>query len=90
MPPYRRRVRCIGYAEPPKPKPKRTPAKKRSEMTEEEKLEADTKRLARKALKDAKTEWEKGLKPWKDDAGLILPVGTMVSHITDASDAPVA
>ncbi|KAI0765276.1 hypothetical protein C8Q74DRAFT_1287334 [Fomes fomentarius] len=55
---YRRRIHC-AFAEPEKPK--RKPAKKQSEMIEDERLEADAKRIARKGLKTAKDEWEKTL-----------------------------
>lgn len=57
---YRRRIHC-AFADPETLKPKRKPAKKRSEMTEDEKLEADAKRIARKGIKAAKDEWEKTL-----------------------------
>ena len=77
MPPfYRRRVRC-AFAEPAKPK--RKPAKKRSEMSELEKIEADMKRIARKQLKDAKEEWEKTLpKAWDGPETFSWPAGTLV------------
>lgn len=60
-------------------KPKRKPAKKRSEMTEEEKEEADILRMARKGIKVAKEEWEQALPaPWKGPEDFKWPTGTIV------------
>ena len=77
---YRPRIRC-AFAEPVA-KPKRQPAKKRSEMTEDEKLDADMKRIVRKALKEAKEEWEKALpKPWNGSGTFMWPTGTLVCRL---------
>ena len=73
------RSRC-AYAMFDEPvKPKRKPAKKRSEMTEDEKEEADIMRLARKGIKAAKEDWEKALPaPWKGPEDFKWPTGTIV------------
>ena len=73
----RSRFRCAYALEAPKPK--RAPAKKRSEMTEDEKLEVDTKRMIRKAFKERKEEWDKSLPaPWNGPGNFSWPTDTLV------------
>lgn len=76
MPAYRSKMRC-AFAEPPAPKVKK-PRKPRSELTEEEKLEAETKRIVNKGLKEAKKEWEATLKPWVPVEQFSWPKDTIV------------
>lgn len=76
MPAYRRKMRC-AFAEAAAPKV-RKPRKPRSELTEEEKLEADTKRMVNKGLKEAKKEWEATLKPWVPEENFSWPKDTVV------------
>jgi hypothetical protein len=73
------RIRC-AYADPIKPK--RAPAKKRSEMTEEEREDAEIKSMMRVGLKNAKEAWEKTLAaPWKGADDFKWPVDTMVTYL---------
>ena len=80
----RQRIRCVGYADPTAPK--RKPTKKRSEMTEDEKAEADLKRLVRRELKAAKDDWEKSLSaPWAGPAHFSWPADTLVRVLHNLS-----
>ncbi|VDB96720.1 unnamed protein product [Peniophora sp. CBMAI 1063] len=82
------RSRC-AYAMFDEPvKPKRAPAKKRSEMTEDEKEEADIMRIARKGIKIAKDEWEKALPaPWAGPEDFKWPTGTIGIYKSDAKSS---
>ena len=48
-------------------------------MTEDEKFDADAKRVANKALKEKKTAWEATLVPWPSNENLRWDVGAIVS-----------
>ncbi|KAI0675840.1 hypothetical protein C8Q78DRAFT_988330 [Trametes maxima] len=82
---YRSRFRC-AYADPPVPK-RRPAVKKRSEMTQDEKDEADAKGLARKELKTAKEEWEKNLASWNGPSDFKWPTNTLGMYKSDAKTA---
>ena len=47
-------------------------------MTEDEKFDADAKRVANKALKENKTAWEATLVPWPPNDNLRWDVGAIV------------
>ena len=47
-------------------------------MTEDEKFEADAKRIANKELKEKKTAWEATLIPWPTDENLRWEVSAIV------------
>ena len=47
-------------------------------MTEDEKFEADAKRVANKALKEKKTAWEATLVPWPSNDNLRWDAGAIV------------
>ena len=47
-------------------------------MTEDEKFDADAKRVANKALKEKKIAWEATLVPWPSNENLRWDVGAIV------------
>ena len=47
-------------------------------MTEDEKFEADAKRIANKELKEKKTAWEATLVPWPSNENLRWEAGAIV------------
>ncbi|KAK0225690.1 hypothetical protein IW262DRAFT_1357558 [Armillaria fumosa] len=85
MPPQRR-FRCAYSSYPSFSSPvKKSPKKRRSEMTEEEKREADLQTTLRKAKSTAKKEWESSLpEPWKGPHNFKWPTGTLGMYKSDA------
>lgn len=76
MPVHRRKA--SNTCAEPSPLTVRKPRKPRGKLTEEEKLEAEVKRIAEEERREAMKEWESELIPWVPRGGFSWPEETVV------------